>query len=65
MIFFAGIIRNGQVIVIGPTDLTDGTEVEILPVSFSAWDDEGPVTADESARALAACSDSWDISGYF
>ena len=49
-----GIIRNGQVIVIGPTDLPDGTEVEILPVSLSALDDEGQVTPDEIARTLAA-----------
>jgi hypothetical protein len=49
-----GIIRNGQVIVIGPTDLPDGTEVEILPVSLSALDDEGHVTPDEIARTLAA-----------
>ena len=49
-----GIIRNGQVIVIGPTDLPDGTEVEILPVSLSALDHEGQVTPDEIARTLAA-----------
>ena len=49
-----GIIRNGRVIVIGPTDLPDGTEVEILPVSLSALDDEGQVTPDEIARTLAA-----------
>ncbi len=49
-----GIIRNGQVIVIGPTDLPDGTEVEILPVSLSALDDGGQVTPDEIARTLAA-----------
>jgi hypothetical protein len=39
-----GIIRNGRVIVIGPTDLPDGTEVEILPVGLSALDDQGQVT---------------------
>ena len=49
-----GIIRNGQVIVIGPTDLPDGTEVEILPVGLSALDDQGQVTPDEIARTLAA-----------
>ena len=49
-----GIIRNGQVIVIGPTDLPDGTEVEILPVSLSALDHEGQLTLDEIARTLAA-----------
>jgi hypothetical protein len=49
-----GIIRNGQVIVIGPTDLPDGTEVEILPVSLSALDDGGQVSPDEIARTLAA-----------
>src|SRR3954462_2406137 len=49
-----GIIRNGQVIVIGPTDLPDGTEVKILPVGLSALDDEGQVTPDEIVRTLAA-----------
>jgi hypothetical protein len=49
-----GIIRNGKVIVIGPTDLPDGTEVEILPVSLFALDDAGQVTPDEIARTLAA-----------
>ena len=49
-----GIIRDGQVIVIGPTDLPDGTEVEILPVSLCAFDDERQMTPDEIARTLAA-----------
>ncbi len=49
-----GIIRNGQVIVIGPTDLPDGTEVEILPVGVSYVDDEEQMTPDETARTLAA-----------
>ena len=49
-----GVIRNGQVIVIGPTDLPDGTEVEILPVGLSAPGDPGQVTPDEIARTLAA-----------
>jgi hypothetical protein len=49
-----GIIRNGQVIVIGSTDLPDGTEVEILPVGLSALDDQEQVTPDEIARTLAA-----------
>ncbi len=48
-----GIIRNGQVIVIGPTDLPDGTEVEILPVGLSV-DDQGQMTSDEIARTLDA-----------
>ncbi len=48
-----GIIRNGQVIVIGPTDLPDGTEVEILPVGHSV-DDQGKMTSDEIARTLDA-----------
>jgi hypothetical protein len=49
-----GIIRNGQVIVIGSTYLPDGTEVEILPVNLSAFADEGQATPDEIARTLAA-----------
>jgi hypothetical protein len=49
-----GIIRNGQVIVIGPTNLPDGTEVEILALSLSAVDDQAQMTADEIARTLAA-----------
>jgi hypothetical protein len=49
-----GIIRNGQVIVIGPTDLPDGTEVEILPVVLSSVDHQAQMTPDEIARTLAA-----------
>ena len=50
-----GIIRNGQVIMIGRSDLPDGTEVEILPVGLSfADEDGGPMTPDEIARTLAA-----------
>ena len=49
-----GIIRNGQVIVTEPTDLPDGTEVEILPVGLSSVDDQGQMTPDEIARTLAA-----------
>ena len=49
-----GIIRNGQVIVTEPTDLPDGTEVEILPVGRSTVDEEGPMTPDEIARTLVA-----------
>jgi hypothetical protein len=49
-----GIIRNGQVIVVGSTDLPDGTEVEILPVGTSALNDEVQVAPDEIARTLAA-----------
>ena len=50
-----GTIQNGQVVLPEPTDLPDGTEVEILPVSRAeAADDEGPVTPDEIARTLAA-----------
>jgi hypothetical protein len=49
-----GIIRNGQVIVTEPTDLPDGTEVEILPVGLSSVDEEGLMTPEEIARTLAA-----------
>jgi hypothetical protein len=49
-----GIIRNGQVIVIGPTDLPDGTEVEILPLGLSAVDDQAQMNPDEIAWTLAA-----------
>ena len=49
-----GIIRNGQVVMIGPTDLPDGTEVEILPVGLSAAADQEPMSSDEIFRTLAA-----------
>ena len=51
-----GIIRNGQVIVIGRSDLPDGTEVEIVPVGLVSGDDDtpGPPTPDEIAKTLAA-----------
>ena len=50
-----GIIQHGQVVLPQPTDLPDGTEVEIVPVGLTgSTDDEGPVTADEIARTLAA-----------
>ncbi len=41
-------------IVIGPTDLPERTEVDILPVGLPAVDDLGEMTADEIARTLAA-----------
>jgi hypothetical protein len=50
-----GIIRNGQVVMTEPTDLPDGTEVEILPVGLSgSVDEDRPTTPDEIARTLAA-----------
>ena len=49
-----GIIRIGQVIVIGPTDLPDGTEVEILPLGLSAVDDQAQMNPVEIAWTLAA-----------
>ena len=39
---------------VGPNDLSDGTEVEILPVRLSDLDNQGQVTPDEIARTLAA-----------
>jgi hypothetical protein len=55
MTTFKGVIQNGQVVLLQPANLPDGTEVEILPLGLGAVaDDEGPVTADEIARTLAA-----------
>ena len=51
---FKGVIHNGQVILPRPADLPEGTEVEIVPLDLSLTDDDGPVTADEIARTLAA-----------
>jgi hypothetical protein len=48
-----GVIRNGQVIVIGQTDLADGTEVEILSPGFSVVDLQAQMNPDEIARTLA------------
>jgi hypothetical protein len=51
---FKGIIHGGQVILPQPTDLPDGTEVEIVPVGQAeAWNDDGPMTPEEIARILA------------
>ena len=49
-----GIIQNWQVILLQPTDLPDGTEVEIVPLDHPGPPDDGPVTPDEVARTLAA-----------
>ncbi|MBV8230439.1 MAG: hypothetical protein JO329_10690 [Planctomycetaceae bacterium] len=49
-----GIIQNGQVVLPQPTDLPDGTEVEIIPLGHPGPPDDGPVTPDEVARTLAA-----------
>jgi hypothetical protein len=52
---FKGIIQGGQVILPRPMDLPDGTEVEIVPMDQAeVADDDGPVTPEEIARALAA-----------
>ncbi len=50
-----GIIRNGQVLLPQPTDLPDGTDVQIVPMDLhGSADGDGPVTPDEIARTLAA-----------
>ena len=49
-----GVIHDGQVVLPQPTDLPEGTEVEIVPVGLAWPADEGPLTTDEIARTLAA-----------
>jgi len=49
-----GIIHNGQVVLPQPTNLPEGTEVEIVPVGLANPADEGPETPDEICRVLAA-----------
>ncbi len=51
-----GINRNWQVILIGRSDLPDGTEVEIVPAGLISGDEDmpGPMTPDEIAKTLAA-----------
>jgi hypothetical protein len=55
MTVLRGVIHNGQVVLPQPTDLPEGTEVQIVPMYFgSSVDDEQAVTAEEIARTLAA-----------
>jgi hypothetical protein len=50
-----GIICNGQVVMTGPANLPDGTEVEIVPVGLTrSVDEEGTMSPEEIARTLAA-----------
>src|SRR5258708_6047180 len=52
-----GVIRNGEVVLRQPTNWADGTEVTIRPVGKTETpvaEDDGPMTADEIARTLAA-----------
>jgi hypothetical protein len=50
-----GIIQQGQVIMPGPTDLPDGTEVQVIPVGLAgSAEDDGPMTPAEITRTLAA-----------
>jgi hypothetical protein len=54
MTTYKGLIQGGQVILPQPTDLPDGTEVEIIPVDHpESSDGDGPVTPEEIARTLA------------
>ena len=55
MTILKGIIQNGQVVLPQPTDLPEGTEVQVVPIDLGvSADDERPVTSDEIARTLAA-----------
>lgn len=50
-----GIIRGGQIIVNGPVDLPDETEVEVVPVGSMGPSGEGDTMGpDDIARTLAA-----------
>jgi len=55
MTILKGIIQNGQVVLAHPTDLPEGTEVQVVPIDLGvSADDERPVASDEIARTLAA-----------
>ena len=55
MTILKGIIHHGQIVLPEPTDLPEGTEVQIIPTEFAgSADDERPMTSDEIARTLAA-----------
>jgi hypothetical protein len=55
MTILKGIIHNGQIVLPEPTDLPEGTEVQIVPTGLAeAAEDEQPMTSDEIARTLAA-----------
>ncbi len=49
-----GIIHNGQVVLPEPSDLPEGTEVDVVPVGVAWTADEYPRTEEEIARNLAA-----------
>jgi hypothetical protein len=55
MTILKGIIHNGQVVLSQPTDLPEGTEVQVVPTEpAGSADDERPMSSDEIARTLAA-----------
>src|SRR4051794_9384365 len=55
MTILKGIIQNRQVVLLQPTDLPEGTEVQVVPMDLAGYaDDDRPVSSDEIARALAA-----------
>ena len=49
-----GTIHEGKVVFPKPTDLPEGTEVEVIPVDGESSLREAPSTPDEIARVLAA-----------
>ncbi len=53
MTTITAIVHNGRLELVQPIDLPDGTEVEVLLPAQTAPDD-GPMTADEIKRTLAA-----------
>ena len=55
MAILKGVIHDGQVVLTQPTDLPEGTEVQIVPIDLAvSADDERHVTSDEIAQTLAA-----------
>ena len=55
MTMLRGIIQNGQVVMPEPVDLPDGTEVEILPVDFSAEVQEWGANDSRRDRPNSSC----------
>ncbi len=58
MTTMTAVVRSGRLELSAPIDLPDGTEVEILlperEETDSGQEEEGPMTAEEIARTLAA-----------
>jgi hypothetical protein len=62
---FKDIIQNGQVVLPQPTNLPDGTEVELLPLGWGAGSShvmhaDSNLLSDDSVRAVESLAEAFD-----